>query len=249
MLSHIIPSVLLAMAISLDGFGAGVTYGLRKTKIPALSVLIISFCSGLVLCISMMAGSLLQRYLSPDVASIIGAAILIVLGGWSLYQQLIRKPDSDVASGNASREEQTISSGEVVMETAAATEVNDMTARNEPTLIPKAVFSLEIPKMGVVIQILRSPSKADLDDSGSISPWEAMWLGIALSLDAFGAGLGAAMLGFSPLGTAAIVALFSGIFLIMGMKVGLRFASRSGMRFISFAPALLLMVMGIMKLL
>ncbi|MFH0071186.1 manganese efflux pump, partial [Peribacillus sp. NPDC056705] len=162
----IIPSVLLAMAISLDGFGAGVTYGLRKTKIPALSVLIISFCSGLVLCISMMAGSLLQRYLSPDVASIIGAAILIVLGGWSLYQQLIRKPDSDVASGNASREEQINGSGELVMETAAAEQVNDPAARNELSLIPKAVFSLEIPKMGVVIQILRSPSKADLDDSG-----------------------------------------------------------------------------------
>lgn len=246
MLSHIFSSALLAMALSLDGFGAGVTYGLRKTRIPLLSVLIISLCSGLVLGASMQAGALLQRFLSPSVASVIGAAILILLGLWSLYQQVRRKSESDV---------QPVSSKDVsksLMETK--TSDHQVKSRREVNTagqvhLQRAVFSLEIPKAGVVIQILRSPSKADLDDSGSISPWEAMWLGIALSLDAFGAGLGAAMLGFSPLGTAAVVSLFSGIFLVLGMRVGLRFASKGGMRFISYLPAFLLIVMGIMKLL
>lgn len=245
MLSHIFSSALLAMALSLDGFGAGVTYGLRKTRIPLLSVLIISLCSGLVLGASMQAGALLQRFLSPSVASVIGAAILILLGLWSLYQQVRRKSESDV---------QPVSSKDIsksLMETKAS---DHQKSRREVNTagqlhLQRAVFSLEIPKVGVVIQILRSPSKADLDDSGSISPWEAMWLGIALSLDAFGAGLGAAMLGFSPLGTAAVVSLFSGIFLVLGMRVGLRFASKGGMRFISYLPAFLLIVMGIMKLL
>lgn len=63
-----------------------------------------------------------------------------------------------------------------------------------------------------------------MDNSGSISAQEAMWLGIALSLDAFGAGLGAALLGFPTLWTALIIALFSGAFLSLGMKVGLRFS-------------------------
>ncbi len=245
MLSHIFSSALLAMALSLDGFGAGVTYGLRKTRIPLLSVLIISLCSGLVLGASMQAGALLQRFLSPSVASVIGAAILILLGLWSLYQQVRRKSESDVQP--VSRKDISKS----LMETKAS---DHQKSRREVNTagqlhLQRAVFSLEIPKVGVVIQILRSPSKADLDDSGSISPWEAMWLGIALSLDAFGAGLGAAMLGFSPLGTAAVVSLFSGIFLVLGMRVGLRFASKGGMRFISYLPAFLLIVMGIMKLL
>ena len=66
--------------------------------------------------------------------------------------------------------------------------------------LERMVFTLELRKLGVVIQILRSPSKADMDNSGSISTQEAMWLGIALSLDAFGAGLGAALLGFPHCG-------------------------------------------------
>lgn len=95
MLSLIFSPVLLAFALSLDGFGAGVTYGLRKTRIPLLSVLIISLCSGLVLGISMQAGALLQRFFSPFAASVIGAVILILLGCWSLWQQIKRAGDSE----------------------------------------------------------------------------------------------------------------------------------------------------------
>lgn len=233
MLSLIFSPVLLAMALSLDGFGAGITYGLRKTKIPLLSVVIISLCSGLVLCISMQAGSLLQRVFSPSVASLIGAVILIALGCWSFIQQNRSTRDR---AGEA-----------VLMQTGTANEtVRVQGAASEHQM---AVFSLEIRKLGLVIQILKSPTRADMDDSGSISSWEAMWLGIALSLDAFGAGLGAAMLGFSPLLTSGVVALFSGVFLVLGMKTGFRFASKGGMRFISYVPAFLLIFMGIMKLL
>lgn len=46
MLSPLFSLLLLAFALSLDGFGVGITYGLRKMKIPLLSVLIISLCSG-----------------------------------------------------------------------------------------------------------------------------------------------------------------------------------------------------------
>lgn len=234
MLSLIYSPVLLAMALSLDGFGAGITYGLRKTKIPLLSVVIISLCSGLVLCISMQAGSLLQRVFSPSIASLIGAVILIALGCWSFIQQ-------NRSTRDRAGEAEQIQTGAAANET-----VRVQGAASEPQM---AVFSLEIRKLGLVIQILRSPTRADMDDSGSISSWEAMWLGIALSLDAFGAGLGAAMLGLSPLLTSGVVALFSGVFLVLGMKTGFRFASKGGMRFISYVPAFLLIFMGIMKLL
>ncbi|MGG1877222.1 MntP/YtaF family protein [Paenibacillus cisolokensis] len=248
MLSLIFSPVLLAFALSLDGFGAGVTYGLRKTRIPLLSVLIISLCSGLVLGISMQAGALLQRFFSPFAASVIGAVILILLGCWSLCQQIKRAgdPESEPLVLHKELEERSEAS---VSGELPATAAGLPAKRSEPGDGQKAVFSLEIRKLGIVIQILRSPARADMDDSGSISPWEAMWLGIALSLDAFGAGLGAAMLGFSPLGTAVIVALFSGTFLLLGMKIGLRFASSRSMKYISYLPAFLLIIMGIMKLL
>lgn len=235
MLSLIFAPVLLALALSLDSFGAGITYGLRKTKIPLLSVIIISICSGLVLYISMQAGSLLQRIFSPSIASMIGAVILIALGGWSFIQQI------------RSRRERMIETEQ--MPTQTSNTDHKVLVGGADIQPPLAVFQLEIRKLGLVIQILRSPSRADMDDSGSISSWEAMWLGIALSLDAFGAGLGAAMLGFSPLLTSGVVALFSGVFLVLGMKTGFRVASKGGMRFISYLPALLLILMGIMKLL
>ena len=49
-----------------------------------------------------------------------------------------------------------------------------------------------------MIQILRKPTVADFDKSGTISAGEAL-LGIALSVDSFGAGIGASLLGMHPL--------------------------------------------------
>lgn len=192
-------------------------------------------------------GALLQRFLSPSAASVIGAAILILLGLWSLYQQVWGTRDRKVRAHGI---DQGIAHyGTDGPRADEQSGVNREEHAGGGEALQKAVFSFEIRKLGLVIQILRSPVQADMDNSGSISSWEAMWLGIALSLDAFGAGLGAAMLGFSPLGTASVVALFSGIFLMLGMRVGLRFASKNGMRLISYLPALLLIIMGIMKLL
>ena len=50
-----------------------------------------------------------------------------------------------------------------------------------------------------MIQILRKPTVADFDKSGTISAGEALLLGIALSVDSFGAGIGASLLGMHPL--------------------------------------------------
>ncbi|MDR9856425.1 manganese efflux pump [Paenibacillus sp. VCA1] len=238
MLSHVFSLLLLAFALSLDSFGVGITYGLRQMKISPLSVVIISVCSGVIIYISMQVGVLLARVVSPDAASAVGAVILIVMGSWSLIQLLIQKEkgrdDKHTASIKAADPGK---SGEAVL-LAPTGEMPEQT-----------VFSLEIRKLGLVIRILRTPSSADIDKSGSISGFEAMWLGIALSLDAFGAGLGAALLGFSPVWTAIVIALFSGTFLVVGMKTGFKFAARSWMRHFTALPALLLIAMGIIKLL
>lgn len=230
MLSHVFSLLLLAFALSLDSFGVGITYGLRQMKISPLSVVIISLCSGVIIYISMQVGVLLAKVVSPDAASIVGAVILIIMGSWSLIQLLIQKEKS-----REDKEAVTIKAAQIPAALVKETE--------------QTVFSLEIRKLGLVIRILRTPSSADIDKSGSISGFEAMWLGIALSLDAFGAGLGAALLGFSPIWTALVIALFSGTFLVIGMKTGFRFASRSWMRHFTALPALLLIAMGIIKLL
>lgn len=227
MLSHILALTLLAFAVSLDSFGVGITYGLRQVKIPLLSIAIISALSGVVIGISMQVGVLLAHVVSPAIASVVGAIILIVMGMWSLIQMLVQKEKDQV------------------LEPVKAKKIE----KSAHPPMERQVFSLEIRKFGLVIQILRTPSSADVDESGSISGYEAMWLGIALSLDAFGAGLGAALLGFSPLSTSLVIALFSGSFLVMGMNAGFRFATKSWTRHMTALPALMLIIMGIMKLL
>ncbi|MGW8956439.1 sporulation membrane protein YtaF [Paenibacillus sp. NPDC055715] len=222
--------LLLAFALSLDGFGVGVTYGLRKMKIPLLSIVIISVCSGLVIGISMQLGALLSQVLSPVYTTVFGSVILIGIGCYSLYQSLHRKED---LIDEPDPENSNVPAGEKSLE-----------LQEERT-----VFSLEFRKWGLVIRILRSPSAADMDRSGSISATEAVWLGIALSVDAFGAGLGAAMLGFQPLATALAIALFSGTFLIAGMKAGFCLSAFRFMKALGVLPALLLIMMGILKLL
>ncbi|WP_078379445.1 sporulation membrane protein YtaF [Sutcliffiella halmapala] len=112
----------------------------------------------------------------------------------------------------------------------------------------KIIFNLEIKSLGVVINILRKPTEADFDRSGSITGLEAFFLGIALSLDAFGAGIGAALLGYSPWMMAVSVALMSSLFVITGIKLGRIFSTVSWINKFSFLPGVLLIVIGIIKM-
>lgn len=122
-------------------------------------------------------------------------------------------------------------------------------ASEDPTLIgEKILFNLEIKSLGVVINILRKPTEADFDKSGSITGLEAFFLGIALSLDAFGAGIGAALLGYSPWMMAVSVAMMSSLFVITGIKLGRVFSGVSWMNKFSFLPGVLLIIIGIIKI-
>ncbi|HHX77260.1 MAG TPA: sporulation membrane protein YtaF [Firmicutes bacterium] len=96
-------------------------------------------------------------------------------------------------------------------------------------IIKSAVFAgqaaaIEKPSQGKFVGsiggILREPERADFDNSGSISLKEAVFLGIALALDAFGAGFGAAMAGYSPLITCFFVGLCKLLFLGGGVYMG-----------------------------
>ncbi|MBW7460979.1 sporulation membrane protein YtaF, partial [Paenibacillus sepulcri] len=175
-MAHVVSLLLLAFAVSLDGFGVGVTYGLRRIRIPVVSIVIISLCSGFVVWLSMQIGSMLTGHLSPLTAKWIGASLLMVIGCWALFQLWRRRREA-----KESVPEEPEPSG-------SAAEMNGLTPA-----VP--VLLLEWKRLGIVIQILRTPQIADVDRSGIISASEAVLLGFALSIDSFGAGLGAAMVG------------------------------------------------------
>ncbi|MFC5649141.1 sporulation membrane protein YtaF [Paenibacillus solisilvae] len=233
MFVHAASLILLAFAVSLDGFGVGVTYGLRRIRIPVLSVVIIALCSGIVVWVSMQIGTVLSGYMSPGFARGIGAVILILIGSWALVQFWKRRNQS----------------GEDELESAGEASASSLPEGAQGRSMASTVLMIELKRMGIVIQILRTPQIADVDRSGIISSSEAFLLGIALSLDSFGAGLGAAMIGFSPLLTAIVISTASGLFLLAGMQLGFKFAAWRGMRALSVLPGIMLIVMGLVKLL
>jgi len=203
--------LLLALAVSLDSFSVGFTYGLRKMRIPFKSIMIIACCSAFTLMIAMFIGHLIQQFLFPELAEKIGGVILIILGGWIIYQFF--RPDKD----------------------------------KDALLHEKMIVNLEIKSLGLVIHILRKPMSADFDQSGTITGLEAFMLGLALSLDAFGAGIGAVMLGLSPFYLALSVAVLSSLLVFLGMRMGAYLSQISWLQKISFLPGILLIAIGLLR--
>ena len=204
--------ILLALAVSLDSFSVGFTYGLRKMRIPFKSIAIIACCSAMTLTIAMLIGHLLQQFVSPEFAEKMGGVILIILGVWVIYQFFRPEKEKDILPHE------------------------------------KVIINLEIKSLGLVIHILKKPMSADFDKSGTITGVEAIMLGLALSLDSFGAGIGAVMLGFSPGYLALAVALLSSLLVFLGIKLGSYLSQITWLQRFSFLPGILLIIIGVWKI-
>lgn len=111
-----------------------------------------------------------------------------------------------------------------------------------------AFFELTIRSLGIVIQILKEPANADLDRSGMINSREALFLGMALSLDSFGAGIGASLMGLEIFSTSACVGLSAFVFISLGRCAGYHMGSGVGYHRLSLFPGLILILIGFYRL-
>ncbi|MFD2671693.1 MntP/YtaF family protein [Marinicrinis sediminis] len=245
---------ILALAVSLDGFSAGMMYGLRKIRIPVLSVIIICLFSGLVIYLSMLAGTWLLQWISPAAAKAFGGVILIGIGCYAIAQLFWQREDAqwpDGSADSAGRDQSERNSG-MNEESGKKLERGGspvVTTSSVTPLSPLPLLHIEIKKLGIVIDILKTPSAADIDRSGRISASEAAWLGVALSLDALGAGIGAALIGLTPWVTSLCIAVASGMFVSLGLRLGSWCAGWAWMKKMSLLPGCILILLGIMKLL
>ncbi|MDI3534205.1 MAG: hypothetical protein PWQ82_570 [Thermosediminibacterales bacterium] len=95
--------LLLALAISIDGFATGVTYGLRNIKIPLLSLIIIDLATVIALATSMAFGRWFSLFFPFESAKTFGATMLIVLGIMIVFKSYfseIRKTDETKTLAN-----------------------------------------------------------------------------------------------------------------------------------------------------
>jgi len=228
-MSILLSLIMLSIAVSIDSCGVGITYGLRSIKISLVSIFILALCSGSVIFIAMLVGDYLKAFVPLHYSKYIGAIILILIGIWSFYQYMKQ----------ARQEEQ-----DNVMDYTAEDSQQEVKVHSNST-----VLTLNLKRLGLVIQILRTPQTADVDRSGSISATEAIMLGLALSLDAFGAGIGAAFLHLPVILTVLTIMLSSSLFIMAGLWLGKKLSQFEFIRFVGILPSIILIVIGASKLL
>jgi len=90
----ILSNIVLAVAVSIDGFSIGVIYGMKGIKIPWLSQLIIALATSAALSVAMVFGKAVEAVLNPGAARLIGVAILLATGIWSIMEAVKRSGSS-----------------------------------------------------------------------------------------------------------------------------------------------------------
>lgn len=213
---------ILATSLSLDAFGVGIVYGMRRIKIPFISKLAICFFSVVYAASALAVGKSLYNVLSPEVSKIIGVAILVIMGFWIIIQSLLKK-DNDNSNNKIKS--------------------NDGKETN-------TIFELAIKSLGITVQIIKNPSKGDIDRSGVIDMGESLLLGLALSIDAIGVGIGSALAGFHSVFLPFMVGLFQLFFLYLGTYLGEKFilVGKGKQKVLSLAPGFLLIFIAILRL-
>ncbi len=88
------------------------------------------------------------------------------------------------------------------------------------------LFELAFRSLGITLRILRSPQSSDTDRSGIIELSEALPLGLALSIDMLGTGVGIGAMGIASPLLPLVVGGFQVLFLYIGEKTGLRITGR-----------------------
>ena len=81
----LIAIIILALSVSIDSFGIGITYGIRNTTLPISSKFILVVISFLFSFFAVFIGNTLLSLLSDTMIKIISVGLLILLGLWIIY--------------------------------------------------------------------------------------------------------------------------------------------------------------------
>ena len=114
---------------------------------------------------------------------------------------------------------------------------------------PTSIAVISIGSLGIAINILRDPSKVDLDISGIIDTKEAILLGIALAIDSLGIGIAVSLPNITIIiFTLLLVAVMNLIFLLSGIYLGKNYIGNSIKGKISFIPGGILILLALIRL-
>ena len=90
----ILNCIVLALSVSIDSFGIGITYGIKNTKITNLSKLILFTISLIATIISINLGKIIYKIFSPFFTNLLGCLILVAMGIVFVFQSLSKNGSS-----------------------------------------------------------------------------------------------------------------------------------------------------------
>lgn len=217
---------LLAAAVSFDSLTIGLTYGMTKISIPQVPRLLLSLISAVFLGVAMKIGTWLSYWISPTLSNSIGGVVLVLLGLYSLWRAYQHAEDTEVIS---KAEQGTPLYSALVQQ-------------------PSLLVNVKIPIFGLIIQIFKQPLAADYDHSMEINSQEALLLGLAMSLDTFAAGIGAAILQLPPVLTTFAVIATNFLFLSAGLHLGTVLNRRFTKLPLPWLPGVIVLLLGMFRL-
>ena len=213
-------SFLLAISSSIDSLGIGITYGIKNTKITFKAKIVLFFIALVISIISIWFGNIL-KYILPDfITHYLGSIILISMGIFICFQSL-KKSKKNISSSNIKN-------------------IN----------IEETICSIFIKFLGITIKIIKNPSFSDLDKSNTIDAKEALFLGLALSLDSFCIGIGFSIMNLSSVLFPLLVSFFQLFFLSLGNSLGQKIYNFSNLpdNIWSIISGILLIIIGFFRI-
>lgn len=111
-------------------------------------------------------------------------------------------------------------------------------------------IKIHIKPLQITIQIIRDPVLGDMDKSNSIDAKESLYLGIALSIDSLGAGIGIYAAGIFSVFTPFAIGICQIIFLSIGNLIGKKIATlkKISTKLCLFISGVILIVLGLIRL-
>lgn len=137
----------------------------------------------------------------------------------------------------------------VIIQALLRNDDEDVSGKNN-CLGDKTLFKIAIKSLGITIQVIKNPFTGDIDRSGYIDIRESLLLGLALSVDAIGVGIGSALAGFSSVIIPFTVGIVQMLFLYAGTFFGTKFASidKINEKVLSVLPGILLIFLAIIRI-
>lgn len=119
--------LLLGLAVSIDGFVAGIAYGLKSIRMPFASLSIVGIVASICTAVAMVMAYMVGQFIHTDIAIGLGALLLIMLGLWSLFQQYLTKGVATYEmDGEVTARKLTFSLGRLVINIMAKPETADV---------------------------------------------------------------------------------------------------------------------------